>query len=49
VAKNPRKIVEYLADLSAQKRAALQKVRRAVHAAALKAEGCISYECPRSA
>jgi uncharacterized protein YdhG (YjbR/CyaY superfamily) len=42
VAKKPRTIDEYLAELAADKRAALQKVRRAVHAAAPKAEECIS-------
>jgi uncharacterized protein YdhG (YjbR/CyaY superfamily) len=35
-----------LAGLSAENRAALQKVRRAVHAAARTAEECISYGMP---
>ena len=39
-------IDEYLAGLSAENRAALQKVRRAVHAAAPGAEECISYGMP---
>jgi len=37
---------EYLASLSADKRAALQKLRRAIKAAAPKAEECISYGIP---
>jgi uncharacterized protein YdhG (YjbR/CyaY superfamily) len=39
-------IDEYLAGLSTENRAALQKVRRAVHAAAPGAEECISYGMP---
>jgi uncharacterized protein YdhG (YjbR/CyaY superfamily) len=46
VAKKPRTIDEYLAGLNTENRAALQKVRRAVHAAAPKAEECISYGMP---
>jgi uncharacterized protein YdhG (YjbR/CyaY superfamily) len=46
VATRPRTIDGYLAGLSAENRAALQKVRRAVHAAAPKAEECISYGIP---
>jgi uncharacterized protein YdhG (YjbR/CyaY superfamily) len=46
VAKQPRSIDEYLAGLSAEHRAALQKVRQAVHAAAPSAEECISYGMP---
>jgi uncharacterized protein YdhG (YjbR/CyaY superfamily) len=46
VAKRPRTIDEYLAGLSAENRTALQKVRRAVHAAAPRAEECISYGMP---
>jgi uncharacterized protein YdhG (YjbR/CyaY superfamily) len=34
---------EYLANLSAQQRAALERLRKAVHAAAPQAEECISY------
>ena len=44
--KKPRSIDEYLDGLSGEKRAALQKVRRAIHAAAPKAEECISYGIP---
>ena len=46
MATRPRTIDEYLAGLSAENRAALQKVRRAVHAAAPKAEECIAYGIP---
>ena len=46
VATKPRTIDEYLAGLSTENRAALQKVRRAVHAAAPGAEECISYGMP---
>jgi uncharacterized protein YdhG (YjbR/CyaY superfamily) len=46
VATKPRTIDEYLAGLSPDNRAALQKVRRAVHAAAPRAEECISYGMP---
>ena len=46
MATKPRTIDEYLAGLSAENRAALQKVRRAIHAAAPDAEECISYGMP---
>ena len=46
MARKPRTIDEYLAGLSVENRAALQKVRQAVHAAAPKAEECISYGMP---
>jgi uncharacterized protein YdhG (YjbR/CyaY superfamily) len=46
MATKPRTIDEYLAGLSAENRRALQKVRRAVHAAAPKAEESISYGMP---
>jgi uncharacterized protein YdhG (YjbR/CyaY superfamily) len=46
VATKPHTIDEYLAGLSQENRAALQKVRRAVHAAAPGAEECISYWMP---
>src|SRR5205085_971678 len=36
----------YLAGLSAEKRAALEKLRKAIRAAAPKAEECISYGVP---
>jgi uncharacterized protein YdhG (YjbR/CyaY superfamily) len=39
-------IDEYLAALSADKRAALEKLRKAIQAAAPKAEECISYQLP---
>lgn len=42
----PRTIDEYLAGVDRQSRAALQKVRRAVRAAAPAAEECISYGMP---
>jgi uncharacterized protein YdhG (YjbR/CyaY superfamily) len=42
----PRPIDEYLATLSAGKRAALQKLRRAIKSAAPEAEECISYPLP---
>src|SRR5439155_5869525 len=37
---------EYLAPLSHEKRAALEKLRRAIKSAAPKAEECISYQIP---
>ena len=46
MAKAFRTIDEYLAEQSAENRAALQKLRRAVHAAAPGAEECISYGMP---
>lgn len=46
MAKTAGTIDEYLAGLDAESRAALQKVRRAVHAAAPEAEECISYGMP---
>jgi len=39
----PRTIDEYLAALSDDKRAALEKLRQTIRAAAPKAEECISY------
>ena len=42
----PRTIDEYLAPLSNEKRAALEKLRRAIQSAAPKAEECISYQIP---
>ena len=42
----PQTIDEYLALLSDEKRAALQKLRRAIQSAAPKAEECISYQIP---
>src|SRR5262245_60088717 len=46
MAKRPRTIDGYLATTSAANRAALQKVRAAVRAAAPKAEECIAYGMP---
>ncbi len=42
----PRTIDEYLAALSDEKRAALEKLRRTIRTAAPKAEECISYQLP---
>jgi uncharacterized protein YdhG (YjbR/CyaY superfamily) len=39
-------IDEYLAALSSDKRAALERLRRMIRAAAPKAEECISYQLP---
>jgi len=45
-ASRARTIDEYLAPLSAEKRAALQKLRSAIKAAAPGAEECINYDMP---
>ena len=45
MATKPQTIDQYLADLSPENRTALQKMRRAVHAAP-GAEECISYGMP---
>jgi uncharacterized protein YeaO (DUF488 family)/uncharacterized protein YdhG (YjbR/CyaY superfamily) len=45
-AEPPETIDEYLAGLSDEKRAALEKVRKAIRAAAPKAEECIRYGVP---
>lgn len=42
----PRNIDEYLAGLSSDQRAALQRLRRQIHAAAPGVEECISYQIP---
>jgi uncharacterized protein YdhG (YjbR/CyaY superfamily) len=42
----PQTIDEYLAPLSGEKRAALEKLRKAIKSAAPKAEECISYQVP---
>jgi uncharacterized protein YdhG (YjbR/CyaY superfamily) len=42
----PQTIDEYLTPLSKEKRAALQKLRKAIKSAAPKAEECISYQLP---
>lgn len=42
----PENVDGYLAALSSDKRAALEKLRTAIHAAAPGAEECISYQIP---
>lgn len=42
----PQTIDEYLAPLSTEERAALEKLRKDIKAAAPKAEECISYDLP---
>ena len=42
----PKTIDEYLAALSNDKRAALERLRRIIQAAAPRAEECISYQLP---
>jgi uncharacterized protein YdhG (YjbR/CyaY superfamily) len=42
----PKTIDEYLAGVSDDKRAALQKLRKTIRAAAPKAKECISYHIP---
>src|SRR3989442_4189375 len=44
MAAKPNTIDEYLAALSDDKRAALEKLRKTIRAAAPKAEECISYQ-----
>jgi uncharacterized protein YdhG (YjbR/CyaY superfamily) len=44
MAGKPKTIDEYLAALSDDKRAALEKLRKTIRAAAPKAEECISYQ-----
>ena len=46
MATKPQTIDEYLAPLSNENRAALEKLRRAIKSAAPKAEECISYQLP---
>ncbi len=46
MAATPRSIDEYLAALDPKRRAALEKVRRAIRAAAPDTEECISYGMP---
>ncbi len=46
MAGKPKTIDDYLAALSADKRAALEKLRKAIRGAAPKAEECISYQIP---
>jgi uncharacterized protein YdhG (YjbR/CyaY superfamily) len=46
MATKPQTIDDYLAPLSSEKRAALEKLRRDIKSAAPKAEECISYDIP---
>ena len=46
MAATPKTIDVYLAALSNDKRAALEKLRKTIRAAAPKAEECISYQLP---
>ncbi len=46
MAGKPKTIDDYLRALSDDKRAALEKLRKAIKAAAPKAEECISYQIP---
>src|SRR6266581_6240858 len=45
-ANKPKTHEDYLAAVTEDKRAALQKLRKAIKAAAPKAEECISYQIP---
>ncbi len=45
-ATEPKTIDDYLAALTDDKRAALEKLRKTIRAAAPKAEECISYQLP---
>lgn len=45
-AAKPRTINEYLATVSSDQRTALNRLRRAIRAAAPRAEECISYSMP---
>jgi uncharacterized protein YdhG (YjbR/CyaY superfamily) len=44
--KKPTTIDEYLAALSSDKRAALERLRKTIRATAPRAEECISYQIP---
>jgi len=46
MASKPKTIDEFLTHLSADKRAALEKLRRTIHATVPKAEECINYGVP---
>jgi uncharacterized protein YdhG (YjbR/CyaY superfamily) len=46
MAGKPKTIEEYLAALSDDKRAALEKLRKTIRAAVPKAEECLSYQLP---
>jgi len=44
--RKPKSVSDYLAEVSSEQRAALQKLRLAIHAAMPGAEECISYQLP---
>ena len=44
--RKPETVDQYLADVSEDKRAALEKLRKTIRAAAPRAEECISYGIP---
>jgi uncharacterized protein YdhG (YjbR/CyaY superfamily) len=46
MARKARTIDEYLSTLSPDKRSALERLRKAIRAAAPRAEECISYQLP---
>jgi uncharacterized protein YdhG (YjbR/CyaY superfamily) len=46
MSREPETIDEYLAPLSKEKRAALEKLRKAIRSAAPGAQECISYQIP---
>ncbi|HTO88443.1 MAG TPA: DUF1801 domain-containing protein [Thermoanaerobaculia bacterium] len=46
MARTPRTIDEYLEAVSEEKRPALEKLRKAIRAAAPEAEECIAYQVP---
>ena len=46
MAAKPQTIDEYLSSVDKEKRAALQKLRKAIKAAAPNSEECISYQLP---
>ncbi len=46
MARAPKSIDEYLADVGAKQRAALEALRRTMHRIAPRAEECISYGMP---
>jgi uncharacterized protein YdhG (YjbR/CyaY superfamily) len=46
MAAKPKTIDQYLATLSGDKRAALERLRKIIRAAAPKAEECMSYQLP---
>jgi uncharacterized protein YdhG (YjbR/CyaY superfamily) len=44
--RTPKTIDQYLAAVSDDKRAALERLRKTIHAAAPRADECISYQLP---